>query len=170
MSKSIVLLFLLIFSFNLNAYESEEELKVVISGKVAKYIEWKNCRHDKFIITVFDYPHANLFAEIYRDKKIHSKSIVIKHIWSIDELGETDILYISKDANINLDTLLSSSRVNGVLTISDIRGFVQKGGIMQIYFVSQKLKLKINTDIALSEGFRIKPTLLRIADVVKGSN
>ena len=168
--RLIALAFILILSGSLNAYESEDELTVVIAGKVAKYISCENSSHSDFIITLFDYPHADLFDKIYRDKKIHSKPVKIKRIHSVSELGLTNVLYISKDSNVDLKAILSSPNSKGILTISDVRGFAQKGGVLQIYFVSQKLKLKINTDIASGEGLKIKPTLLRIADVVRGDN
>jgi len=39
--------------------------------------------------------------------------------------------------------------------------------MIQIYFVSQKLKLKINMNRVLKENLSIEPTLLRIADIVR---
>ena len=42
-----------------------------------------------------------------------------------------------------------------ILTISDLRGFAQKGGIIQIYSMSQKLKLNINLQKAQKENIKI---------------
>ncbi len=66
-----------------------------------------------------------------------------------------------------LSQILNKTKDRNILTISDTRGFAQRGGILQLYFVSQKLKLKVNTHSAKLQNIKIKPTLLRIASVVK---
>ncbi|RLA69815.1 MAG: hypothetical protein DRG24_07885 [Epsilonproteobacteria bacterium] len=167
MLKTILLVLLLLTS--LNAYESEDKLKVVIIGKVAKYITYQNAKKsDYFIITVLKNPFETLFDDIYSDKTIKSKPVKINYINTIDALEFTHILYIPEVSSKDLSRILHKTQHSNILTISDARGFAQRGGVMQLYFVSQKLKIKINTYSAKLQEINIQPTLLRIADVVKG--
>ena len=161
--------FILIFALYspLSANESEENLKVVITGKVAKYIGWEKENSKEFIITVLGMLDTKYFDEIYRDKFIKNRPIVIKYIDEISQLTSTDILYLSKDSTCDIYDVLDRCKNRNILTVSDKRGFAQKGGMIQIYFVSQKLKLKINMNRVLKENLSIEPTLLRIADIVR---
>jgi len=168
MFKMILYFFIFISTF-LHAYESEDKLKVVIIGKTAKYITCKENNLDTFVITVLRNPYGELFDEVYKDKKIKSKPVIIKYIDDINDLGESDILYIPKVSAAELSDILQHTENQNILTVSDTRGFAQKGGIIQLYFVSQRLKLKINTHSANLQNIKIKPTLLRIAEVVKGN-
>ena len=163
-----VLLFLFIMSLNsLSAYQSEDKLKALIIGKVAKYIVWDN-KHTDFTITILN-DKNNFFKKIYHNKKIHGKNIKIDYIDTIDKLNKSDILYISdKDSKI-LDDILKKVENKNILLVSDIRGFAERGGILQIYFVSQKIKLRINLDNAKKENLKIKSSLLRVADVVRNN-
>jgi len=151
----------------LHAYESEDKLKAVIVGKVAKYITWKENQRETFKITIIKNQYKNLFDTIYKDKFIKSKPVEIVYIQDIKELNVTDILYIPKVNSINLQKILLKTVDKNILTISDIRGFASKNGILQFYFLEQKLKLKMNTDKLQKEGFGVKRALLRIVDIVK---
>jgi len=154
----------------LNASEAPEKLKALIVGKVAKYVHWKHNTNKFFTITMINEPSPEFFYQLYENQKIKNRSVKINHISSIDELRTTDILYIPKGNTLQLSHILESIDSKDILTISDIRGFAQKGGMIQLSFVSQKIKLKVNTDVAKEHDLHITPTLLRIADRVKGNN
>jgi len=161
------LLILILLHISLEAYESEDKLKTVIVGKVAKYISWRKRSEDSFVITVLNNKYGTLFDEVYFDKSIKSKPVVIRYIDNIANLGDTDILYIAELEELSLDEVLDISKNKNILTVSDMRGFAQKGGTLQLYFVGQKLKLKMNIDVLQDEGFHIERTLLKIVEVVE---
>lgn len=167
MHKLVIFIVISVFLTTLNAYESEDKLKVVIIGKVAKFIKWKDNNYDNFIITVLNNPYEKLFDKTFQNKKIKNKNIQIKYISNIDELTDTNILYIPPSNAKNLSDILSQLDGKNILTVSDIRGFAEKNGMMQIYFVSQKVKLKVNLDVAKRENLKISSSLLRIAKVIK---
>lgn len=168
MGYTKVLFIILLSSFmHLHGYQSEDKLKAVIIGKVAKFISWQESQRDTFIITVLDSPLQDLLKKMHSKKSIKSKKVKIVHINNIDELEFTHILYIPSSKASSLKKILKKIKNKNILTISDIRGFAEKKGIVQIYFVSQKVKLKINLDVAREENLKIKSTLLAIATVIK---
>jgi len=112
-------------------------------------------------------PYGDLFNQILKEKKVRDKEILIKYIDSIDELKFTNILYIPVSNSRKLEDILVKTKNKNILTVSDIRGFADKKGIVQIYFVSQKVKMKINLDSATQNKLKISLSLLRIADVIK---
>ena len=166
MYKFLLLLSLLFFS-NLHAYESEDKLKAIIIGKVSKFISWEENTQDEFVITVLKDPFNGLLEKIYSKKKIKSKKVKIVYIDNINELKFTNILYIPNSESSNLHKILQKIKNKNILTVSDIRGFAEKKGTMQIYFASQKIKLKINLDTAKEDKLQIKSSLLRIATVIR---
>jgi len=165
--NKFILPIVVLLSIDLNAYQSEDKLKVVLVGKVGKYITWQEKNSDDFIITILNNQNGDLFNKIYRDKKIKNHAVKLKYIQDIDELTQTNILYIPSSNSKNLEEIFKKTVDKNILTISDIRGFSQKGGILQIYFASQKPKIRINLDVAKRENLKIKSSLLRIADIVK---
>ena len=155
---------------SLYAYESEDKLKAVIVGKVAKYIEFKENNSTSFTITILNNQFDTLFDDIYHNKTIQSKPVKIQYIKDIRELNTTDILFISSENSWLLSDILQKIEGRGILSVSDLRGFTQKGGILQLYFLGQKLKLKMNIDALQREKLDADNTLLRIVEIVKENN
>jgi len=167
MKKLFILL--LFLAVSLQASLSEEKLKVMLIGKVTKYVVWnKKNVSDELHITILNNPFDTLPQKIYANKTIDGKKIVFSYIDTIDELQDCDLLYIPKSAASQLDTIFQKLQNKKIFTISDIRGFAQKGGMLQLYFISQKIKLKINLQSVKEHGLNIRSTLLRIAKVIKG--
>jgi hypothetical protein len=154
-------------SLNSFSSESEDKLIVVVIGKLAKYISWNNASSDEFVITILNNPFDDLLDEIYKDRRIQKKKIQFKYISNIEELEDTHILYVSDVNYKELGKIYDNVKNKNILTISSSKGFAQKGGIVQIYFVSQKLKLKINSELAKVEQLKISSALLRISTIVK---
>lgn len=169
MSRVLLILIFILYS-HLNAYESEDQIKAVIVGKVAKFIKWEDKQSENFVITILNNPFEKLFENIYKDKKIHSKNVEIKYIDNIDDLSFTNILYIPKMNTEKLKQILKKIENKNILTISDMRNFAIKGGIIQVNFHSQLAKLKINLAGASKENLQIKASLLSISDVINGED
>jgi len=164
----ILLVFLLLMS-NLLSYESEDKLKVVIVGKVVKFITWdEQQKSGKFVISVLKNPFETMFDDLYKGKSIQGKNVELKYIENIDELEDSNVLYIPNVSAAELNKILKKIENQKILTISDMRGFVQRGGMIQIGFSSQKAKLKINVDNTAKANLEVKASLLKISDVVKG--
>jgi len=164
--KFIFIFFLLISS--LSAYQSEKYLEALIIGKVAKYVEWNTQETKDFIIAVLHNPFADILDTIYKHKTIHGKKVKLIYIDDIGELPQnTNILYIPQEDAAQLPDIIDKIKDKPILTISPIRGFAEKEGILQIYFVARKIKFKINLDIAKQNDLYIKSTLLRISEVLQ---
>lgn len=166
MKKLIALL--LFFATFLNSYESDDALKVSILEKAIQFMTFKD--KNEAVIAVYNNSYGDAFDKIFSGKQINNKNIKIKYINNIDKLDDATVLYISNVASDTLGLILKKVSNKGILTVSDARGFTEKGGAMQIFIASQKPKLKINLDAAYKEDIKIKATLLRIAEITKEDN
>lgn len=168
MLKSIFLLFSLLVSTTLLSYESEEKIQALLIGKIAKFITWEDESSDVFIITILHNSFGDTFDKLYEGKQIKGKNVEIRYITNIKDLKKTNILYISNVSAVELDDVLEKTKNTNILTMSDLRGFAEKKGTVQVYFASQKPKLKINLASAKEQNLQIKSSLLQIAEVIKG--
>ncbi len=166
MKKLIALL--LFFATFLHSYDSDDALKVSILEKAIQFMTFKD--KNEAIIAIYNNSYGDAFEKTFAGKQINNKNIKIKYIDNIDKLEGATVLYISNVASDTLGLILKKANNKGILTVSDARGFTEKGGAMQIFIASQKPKLKINLDTAHKEDIKIKATLLRIAEVTKEDN
>jgi len=168
-SKGIyVFIAFLVLITNLNAYESEEKIEVLVVGKVSKFVKWERDRKKEFVITILDNQHGDLFDTVYKNKKIQKRPVKIVYISDINDLKFTHVLFVPKISSKKLEKLLKKIKNKNILLISNIRGFAQKGGVIQISFISQKPKLKVNIYKAKKNHLKVSSSLLRISEVVKG--
>ena len=146
------------------ASNQERDLQAVFLGRFAKFIEWPNTSHEKFIITLIDEnPFENLLDDLYRDKTIHGKEIEIHYVTNVADIKYSDILFITLDSQKGEKEAIKYAQENSILSISAKRGFAQRGGIIQLNFVMQKSHLVINNYSALESNIKISAPLLAIA-------
>lgn len=167
MIRLILIVVLSISPSILTAYESENKVEINIIAKASKFIKWKKKPYAEFIITILNNPYGELFDEILANKTINRKKVKLIYIDDINKLQDTHILYVAKSDAKDLENVLAAVANKNILTVSGIRGFAEKDGLMQIYFVLQKVKLKINLDTAKKEKLKISSSLLRISDIVR---
>ncbi len=160
-------IFFVFVATNLYSYESEDQLEVVVIGKVSKFVKWERDRKSSFIITVLDNDYGDLFDKTYKGKKIQNRPIELKYINSIEELKFTHVLYIGHSNSSKLQKIMKKIKNKNILVISKIRGFAQKGGVIQIAFVSRKPKLTVNITTAKSNKLKVSSSLLKISEIVK---
>ncbi|PHQ92784.1 MAG: hypothetical protein COB42_00130 [Sulfurimonas sp.] len=169
--KKLKFFFFLFLSFStLNAASSQDDVKVAIIGKLSNFITWKSpSNNQNFIITVVgDKAFKKHLYTKYNEKNINSKKVLVLYVDSIDDLRPSDILYTGKLSQTEQYKFINYSKKNSILSISEAYGFAQRGGIIQLYFVSQNLKFKINHKASIQSNLKINAALLSIATIVKG--
>ncbi|WP_306607864.1 YfiR family protein [Azonexus sp.] len=153
------------------AGDEERKLEAVFIGRFASYIDWpdKDRERERFVITLLDdNPFGKLLDDLYRDKRIHNKPIELRYANKLEQVGETDVLFITlRNAAARL-AATEFAHKNGILTISEAKGFAESGGIIQLDFVEQKTRIKINHAAAVKSGLKIGAPLLSIATVLRG--
>lgn len=162
--------FLLSIFLLLEASNEERDLQAVFLAKFANFIELPHSSKDKFIITIIDEnPFEDILEKLYKDKKINNKSVEIRYATKVQEIQKTDILFITiKNPQIAQEAI-EYAHSEGILTISEQRGFAQRGGIIQLNFVQRRAHLVINYEASLKSKIKIDSKLLAIAqEVIRG--
>ena len=164
--RSFIILLLLMTS--VHAYQLEDKLKVAIIGKIIKFVQWNKPISKDFSITVL-HSTNHFFKTLLEGRSVYGKPIKVIYINTINDLSDTDVLYISQSSSQELYSIFSAIKNKNILTISDIRGFAQKGGMIQLYTKDQNIRLRINPSSVKTENLKIKSSLLRISTLVKES-
>ena len=151
------------------AINQERDLQAVFLGRFAKFIEWPQNDRDIFIITLIDEnPFGDLLNKLYAKKMIHGKKVKIKYVTKIEDIGESDILFITLENSEEVNSVIKYAQQHSILTISEKRGFAQRGGIIQLTFVMQKPYLVINYASSIKSNIKISSSLLAISqDVIR---
>lgn len=73
------------------------------------------------------------------------------------------VLFIDSSEEGRLATILAALKDSPVLTVSDIDGFIEKGGMIGFVNHNNKIKLEVNARSVTDAGMRVDAQLLEIA-------
>ncbi len=171
------ILYLLILSLSiptlLNAFNSEIDLKAVFIGRFSKFVTWPNKGRDKFIITIIDNnPFDDKLDKLYGNKKIHDKPVELNYVTSIKDIKnikDSNIVFITIKNQKDIKKILNYAKENSILTVSDNKGFAQRGGMIQINFIMRRVRFKINNEASKEANLKISSSFLNISEVIKGA-
>jgi hypothetical protein len=170
-NKALLLLLLLAQWVTPPALAGQEENKLlaVFFGRFASYIELPDRSAGQYVITLIDEnPFGGLLDDLYRGKLIAGKPVVIRYATRIEDIGQTDILFITLVNPRTRQEAIDYATKNSILTISTAIGFAERGGIIQLDFLQQHTRIKINLAAAGKSNIRIGAPLLSLATVIRG--
>ena len=97
--------------------------------------------------------------DVLQKKRIRGRSIVIRRLRGLKEVGGCDVLFISRSEKRSLKRIIRSIGNKGILTVGDMEGFGEEGGIIQFYIKDRKVRFLINRRAAERAGLRISSKL-----------
>lgn len=97
---------------------------------------------------------------------IHGRPVSINTFDAEDAGGACHMLYIAGSEHRHFARLIEQTLAYPVLTISEIRGFADAGGIIQLYRARNRIRFKINLDAARGRNLNLSARLLDLAELV----
>jgi hypothetical protein len=101
-------------------------------------------------------------------RKIKGHPVSIRSFNNNLPSGLCQMLYIVNSSAKSYLEALDNVSDPAVLTVSEIPGFIEKGGIIELYREDKRTRFKINLGNAHQLGLEISSRLLALATVVKG--
>ncbi len=99
-------------------------------------------------------------------KRVGDRPLEIRRISGASEALRCHLVFLSDGDRTRPESLLEETRESSVLTVGEMEGFAQKGGIINFYREGKKVRFEINTVAAQQAGLRISSRLLGLAKIV----
>ena len=168
-----------------NATEREYQIKAAFIYNFIKFVDWPKEEvaesNEPVIIGIIGKdPFGDAFAPV-KDKEDKGRKVLIKRFKPIEELkksGEKDksllereieslrkchLLFICSSEEKSINEIINSVKDHSVLTIGDMQGFLESGGIINFIIEEKKVGFEINVDAAKGAKLKIRSQLLRLA-------
>ncbi len=174
--KKIIILYIiileLVFSVDCFANELEREYQIK-AGFLYKFIlfaEWPEEVTDEFRDTIRigiigKDSFGNAFEPV-EGEIINGRKLIIKRFEkdvSAVMLKECHILFISSSLKKDVDKILELLNEYPIITVSEVKGFTQSGGMINFLIKGNRVAFEINTSAAESAGIKFRSKLLRVA-------
>jgi hypothetical protein len=103
------------------------------------------------------------FDVLIKDKIVKGRSITVEHIHDIRRANRCHILFVSKSEKGYQATIFAYVKQYPILTVSDIKNFVARGGMIQFVHCGKKVRFIINRKAMQNVGIKASANLLRVA-------
>ncbi len=102
------------------------------------------------------------------DKKSSGKRVLrVNSIQNPLYIGRCDVLFYSGKNRSLLARMLSATQGRPVLTIGDVRGFTDSGGIINMIRSNKKIRFEINQGSLNKTGLTVSSKLLKLSKIRK---
>jgi hypothetical protein len=151
----------------------EYEIKAVFLLNFIKFTEWPagelGKTADPFIIGIVgDDPFGSALDKVIEGETYQSKKIVARRFSRMDDVAaNSHVLFISASEAKNLPAILALIDGQPVLTVSDLDNFAERGGVISLRKINNKIVFDVNLDAAKQAGLLMNAQLLKLAKIVK---
>jgi hypothetical protein len=102
-----------------------------------------------------------------KGKTANGRPIVIRSAATLGEVERCHLLFVSSSEKANLPKILQTTKGWSILTVGDMNGFAQDGGIINMVKEESRVGIEINLEAAQRSRLKISSKLLALAKIVK---
>ncbi len=153
----------------------EYQVKAALLLKIAQFVEWppESFPQEDTPLTIGILgkdPFDPILEKTAEDKTVNGRKILVRRFKQFDELQACHLLFISSGEEAQMDQVLAKQEEIKALTVSDGERFAEQGGMVSLVKKDGKIGMKINVDSAKRANVVISAKLLKLAEIVRGSN
>lgn len=129
-----------------------------------KFVEWPESSHpSKLVICVAGNPGLYQALRTGADSaSVGARQVIVREIEDAGSTAGCHVLYIEKPVHVaRVET------AGPLLTVSDVSGFADAGGTIELFTQQNRLRFIINLENARRAGLRISSNLLQLAAAVE---
>jgi hypothetical protein len=154
------------------AKPTEYQVKATYLYNFGKFVNWSatsvGAKDDSFAICVLGQdPFGPALDAALAKQSIDGKSVVARRITKPQEAPSCRILFISSSEDRQLKGVLAVLDGAGILTVSDIPQFSQRGGMIEFTLEGNKVRFEVNLTTAENAGLILSSELLKVAVTVR---
>ena len=145
---------------------TEPALKAAFVYNLAKFTEWppEAVALRPFSMCVLsDDAVGEALERIVKDRQLGGNAITVIKVTSLAVPRSCHILYISGFSTEQTMKVIASLRGAAVLTVSNLSGFIESGGIAQIFFENGRIRFRIGRESALRASLQVSAKILTLA-------
>lgn len=154
-----------------SAQSDETQLKAVFVLNFAKLTEWPVTAADDngaFSIAIFGKYPPSVFLKTLQSQTIHGAKVSVRHIEDAVEAKGARLVFVSSVDRHRLSGILREFNQQNILTVSDMPGFCEAGGMIGLIPVQNRLSFEVNLAAARKSRLTLSSQLLKLAKTIHG--
>lgn len=150
----------------------EAQIKAGIVYNLALSVMWPDTvlAPGSFVIGVVGHDENDPLLTHLTGKEVRRRTLALVDPLAPSAAGGAQIAYISRSEQPRVGDLLGTLAGRPVLTVSEIDGFCEAGGMVQLRRDRNRIQLRVNRAAAEAAGLKLSSQLLKVAEIVKGGD
>ncbi|HTQ30471.1 MAG TPA: YfiR family protein [Opitutaceae bacterium] len=153
----------------------EYQIKAVFLFNFVQFVDWPPQAFPQpqspLVIGILgEDPFDSYIDEAVRGEKVNDHPLVVQRYRRPEDIGPCHVLFISRSETGHLAHVLTSLKGRSILTVGDMAGFAERGGMIRFVTENNKIRLQINVDAARAADLTISSKLLEPAQIVTPGN
>ena len=149
----------------------EYQVKAAFLYNFTKFTDWpprvfSSSNAPIFIGIVGEDPFGKTIDDVVSGEVVAGHPLVVKRLRAEDDLRSCHVLFISRSEKERLPEVLRQLKGTPVLSVSEISGFAEQGGMVNFQLANKTVKMEINQAAAEHAGLQISAKLLKLARLV----
>lgn len=150
---------------------TEDEIKAAFLYNFVKFVEWPPevfpDPSGPVRICVFgNSPLKPDLQQIVAGKKIETRPLEVYRV-GLFQIRTCQVVFVGRAENDRLPQVLEAARGSGTLTVGDIPGFLEQGGMINFVFDQSRVRFEVNLKAAREARLKLSSKLLNLAKSVE---
>jgi hypothetical protein len=152
---------------------TDYQVKAAYLYNFAKFVSWPPKPDASTPSKSFDLcvlgkdPFGPLLDSTVADETIDGKKVVVSRISKAQDSAPCSLVFVSHSEAERLKPVLEALRSSNALTVSDIPGFADQGGMIGFVIAENRVRFEVNLVAAQHAGLALSSELLKVALSVK---
>lgn len=149
----------------------EYQLKAAFLTHFTHFVEWPAGALAPgapiVIAVVGDDPFGGALEDVIAATRGNGHAIVVRRLRWNDSLAGCQIAFISSSEVPHLAVILENARASSVLTVAELDRFTERGGMIGLFTLANRVRFDINAGAASAAHLKISSKLLQLAREVR---
>jgi len=151
---------------------SQIDVQAVYLFDFAKFVRWPEGA-DQGPLTICvagQRVYTDTLTRLVKGERIDSRPLAVRAITTPEDETGCEIVFIGTSAKDNVDGLLAAAAGKPMLTVSDVPGFLERGGMIQFLIIGNRVRFSVDMRPAVRSGIGLSSELLKVAMNVNGKD
>jgi hypothetical protein len=151
---------------------SQVDVEAVYLFNFTKFVRWP-VGHDGeplYICIAGEKAYADSAAKIVAGELIGTRPLAVRTVQKSDEIADCNILFIGASDKDRSEGFLKAAAHQPTLTVSDIPGFMERGGMISLIVLNNRVRFAVNLEAVEKSGLSLSSELLKVAVKVEGNS
>ena len=145
---------------------TDYDVKAAFLYNFAKFVKWpdEGALGPTFVVAVLgDDPFGDVLDRTFAGKTILNRTVEVQRISTLDPNAPTQILFVASSEKPRLPQVLKALEGTNVLTVGEMDGFADRGGMIAFRMKEDTVHFDINLERVERAGLKMSSQLIRLA-------